>query len=464
MWISKPKVSLGDYSYVLYPIINLATIVVISCRISSLYKMHSWQKIPSPWSTVVAFGDNYSDSGNGAHITGGKYPSEPWYWHHRFSNGPNWVDNLILDLGGLGKVRMRNFAHGGASTDNALWQGNLLGHAIPGTHQQIHGFMLKSRKSGYASGDSTLYMIWTGANDCLAMGNAAKADSGRRFNVEDIQESIFQSILQMERESHNRVTQVVVLTPPPIEDSPLVRHEKHEVQQEVQRASEKLAQDLPHGLYQRFSKIGAATLTDSVKLGPPHPPAELPKHRRRAAAPISHYITVDLPHDYEHMVPHEHNGTHPIPRPAQIPLTQPHHPPSLGMHKRSSAPVPAPAHGKKHGSLRPGRLHVMVYDAHGFVKHATNSPQCFAFSPASVKDTCGEQKACYDRVWVDDSNLNTAVHYWMARDINMRLHMWHLHNTGADAASVFRNSTRARELELEMLGFACPMHAAPVAF
>ncbi|KAJ2599296.1 hypothetical protein H4R99_003763 [Coemansia sp. RSA 1722] len=460
MWISKPKVSLGDYTYVLYPVINLATIVVISCRISSLYSMHSWHKIPSPWSTVVAFGDNYSDSGNGAHITGGKYPSEPWYWHHRFSNGPNWVDNLILDLGGLGKVRMRNFAHGGASTDNALWQGNLLGHPIPGAKQQIHGFMLKSRKSGYGNADNTLYMLWTGANDCLTMGNAK---TERRFNVEDIQESIFQSILQMERESHNRVTQVVVLTPPPIEDSPLVRHAKHEVQQEVKSASERLAHELPHGLFQRLGKLGTATLTDSAKLGPPHPPAELPKHRRRAPTPISHFITVDLPHDYDHLIPHEHNGTHPVPKPAHLPVVQPNHN-AFHMHKRSTELTPMARGNKKHQGLRPGRLHVMIYDAHGFVKHAANSPQCFGFSQAKVNESCGEQRGCYDRIWADDSNLNTAVHYWMARDINMRLHLWHLHNTGADAAAVFKNSTRARELELEMLGYTCPMHAAPVAF
>ncbi|KAJ2785814.1 hypothetical protein GGI15_001793 [Coemansia interrupta] len=465
MWLNNAKASLGDYSYVLFPLINLATIVVISCRISSLYKVHSWHKVPSPWSTVITFGDNYSDSGNGAHITGGKYPSSPWYWHHRFSNGPNWIDNLVVDLGGLGKIKMRNFAHGGASTDNALWQGSLLGHAIPGVHQQVRGFMLKSRTTGYASADKTLYMLWTGANDCIRMAeDSAGRAEGRRFSVDDVNESIFQTILQLERESHNRATQIVVLTPPPVEDSPLVRHGKPAIRDEVRRAAEKMTRDLPHALFQKLNKIGPAAITDSSRLGPLNPPSELPKHRRRAASPITHYITVDLPHDYTHMDAHEHNGTHPVPRPAIIPADGPHHPP-VGIHKRS--PPQAAAGGSGHGkprALRPGRLQIMVYDAYNFVKHASTNPHCFGLNPATVNESCGEQSACYDRIWVDDSNINTAVQYWMARDINMRLHMWHLHNTGADVNTVFKNSTRAREVELEMLGYSCPMHAAPTKF
>ncbi|KAJ2726331.1 hypothetical protein GGI07_000643 [Coemansia sp. Benny D115] len=439
MWLNKPKISLGDYTYLLYPVISLVTIAILSCRIASTRHSHSWHRVPSPWSTVVSFGDNFSDSGNGAHITGGKYPSEPWFWHHRFTNGPNWVDNLILDLGGLGKIKMRNFAHGGASSDNALWPGALLGHPIPGTHQQVRGFIAKSRKTGYAASDRTLYTLWTGANDCLALGKAGGFGAGRNFQVDDVIESIYQDILQMERESHNQVTQVVVLTPPPVEDMPLVRHESPDVQRAVRAASQKLTRDLPHGLLERFSRIGHTEFTDSIRQGPLEAPHQLPNHRKRVSSPITHYLSVSLPQDYNHLLPHEHNGTH----------HQPFHPVPR-VHKRS----PPNTH----------RLQIMVYDAYHFIKHAQTNPVCFGFDPHAVNQTCGDRKTCYDRVWLDDSNINTAVHYWMARDINVRLHMWHLHTAGASINSMFKNSTRARELELEMLGYACPMKPAPTSF
>ncbi|KAJ2304751.1 hypothetical protein IWW55_002276, partial [Coemansia sp. RSA 2706] len=83
MWLNKVKHPLQEHAYALYPLVTIITVVIISCRISALSRAHLWHKIPSPWSTVVSFGDSFSDSGNGAHITGGKYPSDPWYWHHR---------------------------------------------------------------------------------------------------------------------------------------------------------------------------------------------------------------------------------------------------------------------------------------------------------------------------------------------------------------------------------------------
>ncbi|KAJ1898815.1 hypothetical protein LPJ66_002519 [Kickxella alabastrina] len=455
MWV-RPKISLSDYTYAIYPLVTLVTVVIISCRLANTnHHKRRWHNIPSPWSSIISFGDNYSDSGNGAHITEGKYPSEPYYWHHRFTNGPNWIDNLILDLGGLGKIKMRNFAHGGASSDNTLWQGNLLGHKIPGTKQQVRGFMLKSRNTGYADPQKTLYTIWTGANDCLTLG---KGGNTTKFTVEDIQESIFQDILQMEHESHNKVLQVLVLTPPPIEDSPLVmKHEKREVQREVRRATERITHDLPQGLLNRFSKIGHSTMTNSAQLAPLHPPHYLPNHRTRAASPITHYITVDLPHT--HTTPKEHNGGHPLSKAASPRLAL--HTAGNGIHQPMQKRDTNLDSAHKPAANPRGRLEIMVYDAYHFIKHASANPQCFDLDPVAVNQTCGERKNCYDRLWMDDFNMNTAVHYWMAHDINTRLHMWHLHTTGARTDMIFKNSTRAREHELETLGYACPMRAAP---
>ncbi|KAJ2005016.1 hypothetical protein GGI04_002401 [Coemansia thaxteri] len=476
MWPEKIKHSLGSHLYAVYPLFTIISVVIISCRISAVSRAHLWHKIPSPWSTVVAFGDSFSDSGNAAHITGGKYPSEPWYWHHRFSNGPNWIDNLILDLGGLSKIKMRNFAHGAATSDNAFLQGNLLGHQIPGTHQQVRGFMLKSRQSGYPTPDSTLYTVWTGASDCLALGGLGSFNANRNFTTADIHESIFQNILQLERESHNKVSHVLILTPPPVEDMPMVKSEKSSAARPaIQRATESLTRELPYALLERFTTLGRTVMTDNFKTAPMHPPPLLPNHRKRAASPITYYLSVDLPSTYDHTIPNEHNGTK-----STTPSRQPR-----ALRKRDnvaadidghSHPMPDASHSniaairaksaastdKNSGNGR--KLEIMVYDAYHFIKHAEENPACFDLNPAMVGQTCGEQHGCYDRVWLDDSNINTSIHYWMARDINVRLHMWHLHTSGVNIQKVFKNSTRAQELELEMLGYACPMRPAPIVF
>ncbi|KAI8322792.1 hypothetical protein GQ54DRAFT_328177 [Martensiomyces pterosporus] len=469
---------LKEHAYALYPIITIITVIIMSYRIG----LRVWHQIPSPWSTVVSFGDNFSDSGNGAHITGGKYPSDPWFWHHRFSNGPNWVDNLILDLGGVGNVKMRNFAHGGASSDSAFLQGSLLGHTIPGTHQQVRGFVFKSRQTGYPNQDSTLYTMWTGANDCLALGGVEAFKPERNFTVGDIEESIFQNILQLERESHNKIRYVLILTPPPVEDMPMIRNDKPQARPAVQKAAETLTSRLPYALLERFTSIGRTVMTDSFKMAPEHPPFVLPSHRNRTVSPISYFLTVDLPQNYDHTIPHEHDGRKSNSSNAQKPPLFIHtkaampdglHRPLLKLHKREdSSPsddIPQTQHDAQTSDLKEGpgannRLHVMVYDAYHFIKHAEENPLCFDLSPAAVNKTCGEQQSCYDRVWMDDTNINTSIHYWMARDINIRLHLWHLHTNNLSLDSVFKNSTRARELELEMLGYACPMHPAPTHF
>ncbi|KAJ2156215.1 hypothetical protein GGF46_005335 [Coemansia sp. RSA 552] len=480
MWLHKVKHPLQEHAYALFPLITIATVVIISCRIAALSRSHMRHRpLPSPWSTIVSFGDAFSDSGNGARITGGKYPSEPWFWHHRFTNGPNWVDNLILDLGGLGKIKMRNFAHGGATTDNALMPGNLLGHTIPGIHQQVRGFMLKSRQTGYPKTESTLYTIWTGASDSLALGGVGSYKKQHKGSVDDIEESIYQDILQLERDSHSKVKYVLVLTPPPVQDMPMVRHEGQGVRHAVQHAAESLNNNLPLSLYRKFKSMGHTTLTDSKSMSPVHPPPHtLPGHRKMAAAPITHYLTVDLPQNYDHMLPHEHNGTKkPVPmhpRPLEM---HPHQP--LFRHTEPS-PIEDPRHrlpkvakrsitGAKSNAVHPAsgkasshKLHVMVYDAYNFVKHAESNPRCFGLDPLAMGKPCKDPKHCHDRVWMDDSNLSSPIHYWMARDINMRLHMWHMHTTGHSPETSLKNSTRVSELGLEMLGYACPMRPAPV--
>ncbi|KAJ2396512.1 hypothetical protein GGF41_008592, partial [Coemansia sp. RSA 2531] len=251
-------------------------------------------------------------------------------------------------------------------------------------------------------------------------------------------------------------------------DMPMVKNEKSSTTRPaIQRAAESMTRGLPYALLERFTTVGRTVMTNSIQSGPAHPPLQLPSHRKRSASPITYYLSVDLPTTYDHTIPHEHNGTK---------STWPSRQPRI-MRKRDSNngadhdhPLPEPAHGHtaanraKAAPAGRNKLQIMVYDAYHFIKHAEQNPACFGLNPAMVNQTCGDQHNCYDRVWMDDSNINTSIHYWMARDINVRLHMWHLHTTGIDFQKAFKNSTRAHELELEMLGYICPMRPAPTAF
>ena len=80
----------------------------------------------SSYSTIYSFGDSLSDVGNIFAATGGAIPAPsfpsgaPAYFDGRFSNGPNWVDDLSAKLG-LGPVTPsaeggNDFAVGGAQT------------------------------------------------------------------------------------------------------------------------------------------------------------------------------------------------------------------------------------------------------------------------------------------------------------------------------------------------------------
>ncbi|KAJ2768920.1 hypothetical protein IWQ57_003326, partial [Coemansia nantahalensis] len=232
-----------------------------------------------------------------------------------------------------------------------------------------------------------------------------------------------------------------------------------------------LTTGLPRALLSRLNALGHATMTDSAEIAPAHPAHALPNHRTRAPAPIAHFITADLPQHYDHLLPGEHNGTRPhAPADpaagAQAAQSRApdglHHP----LRKRGSAPVAA-LHAKGAAAAAGGgngRLHVMVYDAYHFIKHAQANPLCFGLDPAKMDKPCGDEKQCYDRVWIDDANIGTQIHYWMARDIQIRLHLWHMRTTNVSLDRMFKNSTRAREIQLEMLGYACPMRAAPVLF
>ncbi|RBP06457.1 putative secreted protein with PEP-CTERM sorting signal [Roseiarcus fermentans] len=128
----------------------------------------------SAYTALYAFGDSLSDVGNVYAASGGKIPIAPYY-DGRFSNGPNWVDDLSADLG-LGPVTPSarggdDFAVGGAQTGPTIVNP---GVPLVDLDQQVdsfttlHSTVLSPPKTG------ALYTLDIGAND---IGNALAADA-----------------------------------------------------------------------------------------------------------------------------------------------------------------------------------------------------------------------------------------------------------------------------------------------
>ena len=72
---------------------------------------------------IYSFGDSLSDVGNLSAATAGTIPLPGFYYNGRFSNGPNWLDDLSAKLGlstGPALLGGDNFAVGGAQTGETI--------------------------------------------------------------------------------------------------------------------------------------------------------------------------------------------------------------------------------------------------------------------------------------------------------------------------------------------------------
>ena len=125
------------------------------------------------YSTIYSFGDSLSDVGNIYAATGGSVPIAPYY-QGRFSNGPNWVDDLSAKLG-LGAVTAsanggNDFAVGGAQSGTTLVHSST---PLVDLDQQIKEFHLANSSPAA----NALYTLDIGANDIGADLSAYASNS-----------------------------------------------------------------------------------------------------------------------------------------------------------------------------------------------------------------------------------------------------------------------------------------------
>jgi outer membrane lipase/esterase len=120
---------------------------------------HSINTQHIPFDTIISFGDSNTDTGNVYNLTNYTWPIVPPYFQGRFSNGLVWIEKL-------GISNIKNYAYGGATTDNDLIQGYTASDTkpVPGVRQQILMYLNKTKiiNINFAR---TLYVIWAGGND-----------------------------------------------------------------------------------------------------------------------------------------------------------------------------------------------------------------------------------------------------------------------------------------------------------
>ncbi len=117
-----------------------------------------------PITSIVAFGDSLSDTGNVFQATG--VPPAP-YFNGRFSNGPIWLDQLAARLGvaapGPSSAGGTNYAWAGAETGI----GTSVSFAAPGLNVPNLGTQVTTFLAGHSLTGSQLVTVWAGGNDFL---------------------------------------------------------------------------------------------------------------------------------------------------------------------------------------------------------------------------------------------------------------------------------------------------------
>jgi phospholipase/lecithinase/hemolysin len=117
-----------------------------------------------PLTQIVVFGDSLSDTGNVSTATGGAMPPAANYFNGRFSNGPNWVDQLAARLGVADPAPSlkggTDYAYGYAQTGSGTTSTPAPGLNVPNLDTQVSNYL-----SSNTPKPGQLYTVWAGAND-----------------------------------------------------------------------------------------------------------------------------------------------------------------------------------------------------------------------------------------------------------------------------------------------------------
>lgn len=159
----------------------LASVVLVAaCGGSSGDSSHA----VSAYSTMRAFGDSLSDTGNDKIQTSGSQRPDPpptSYYDGRFSNGLVAVEYLWQSLSGHSDAKVVpslqsdsgvvgrdavSYAYGGSSTGGI--EINPDGYEVRGLQAQVDAF--EARLANQRADGRALYVIWAGANDYLFFG------------------------------------------------------------------------------------------------------------------------------------------------------------------------------------------------------------------------------------------------------------------------------------------------------
>ncbi|KAI3534935.1 GDSL-like Lipase/Acylhydrolase [Colletotrichum filicis] len=166
-------------------------------------------------SSIVVFGDSFSDNGNGAaRVSNNAWPTDKYY-KGRFSNGIVWAEYVAANL----SLPLYDYAVGGATTSNALVQGYTGAKgdiAVPSVIDQVVSFLGKINPQGGAfeaydsmAMESPLLIMFAGANDILFNANISASQS-------------YQILRQAEAQLRDAYpsARVLTLTPPDISRLP----------------------------------------------------------------------------------------------------------------------------------------------------------------------------------------------------------------------------------------------------
>jgi phospholipase/lecithinase/hemolysin len=114
------------------------------------------------FTSIVAFGDSLSDTGNVYAATSGATPASPPYYQGHYSNGQNWLERYAAGIGLAAPTASllggSDYAFGGAETGQT-------GNSVQGTPNI--GTQISTYLASHTPSPSQLFTIWGGANDFL---------------------------------------------------------------------------------------------------------------------------------------------------------------------------------------------------------------------------------------------------------------------------------------------------------